>query len=301
MIGLAAGGVIATVLVAGLPLLVIASAADPADPACAESGLMDVAGSSSTTDLGSGKAGLGPAQLDHAAAIIQTGRARGIPEQGMVIALATALQESRLRVYANDGLGDDLAPEQEGIASSQDLPHEAVGTDHGSLGVFQQQWPWWGSLDDLMDPASSAGLFYDALDGIAGWEQLPVTVAAQRVQRSAYPDAYADDEPLARRLLADLDRGTSAAGVIISAASTSCSVVVGAGRVTLPLPGALGMSIRRTSATPARPGPAATPAPTSRLPAAHQSSQQRLGPSRSTGPSPGLDPGWSRSPPAPAG
>ena len=38
----------------------------------------------------------------------------------MVIALATALQESRLRVYANDGLGDDLAPEQEGIAASQD-------------------------------------------------------------------------------------------------------------------------------------------------------------------------------------
>ena len=63
MIGLAAGGVIATVLVAGLPLLVIASAADPADPACAESGLMDVAGSSSTTDLGSGKAGLGQHSL----------------------------------------------------------------------------------------------------------------------------------------------------------------------------------------------------------------------------------------------
>ena len=50
-----------------------------------------------------------------------------------------------------------------------------------------------------------------------------MTVAAQRVQRSAYPDAYADDEPLARRLLADLDRATQRAGVIISAASTSCS------------------------------------------------------------------------------
>lgn len=236
MIGLAAGGVITAVLAAGLPLLVIASAADPADPACAESGQLSVAGSSSTTDLGSGAAGLGPAQLDHAAAIIRTGRARGIPEQGMVIALATALQESRLRVYANDGLGDDLAPEQEDIASSQDLPHEAVGTDYGSLGVFQQQWPWWGSMGDLMDPASSAGLFYDALDRVAGWEQLPVTVAAQQVQRSAYPDAYADDEPLARRLLADLTRDTTGSGGNIAAASVSCAPVLGAGRIAFPLP-----------------------------------------------------------------
>ena len=55
---------------------------------------------------------------------------------------AVAHDESGSRVYANDGRGTDLAPEQAGIERSRVLPHDAVGTDHGSLGVFQQQWPW---------------------------------------------------------------------------------------------------------------------------------------------------------------
>ena len=62
-----------------------------------------------------------------------------------MIALATASQESGFTNYANDGRGSDLAFDQLGIERSLLLPHEAVGTDHGSVGVFQQQWPWWGN------------------------------------------------------------------------------------------------------------------------------------------------------------
>lgn len=152
-------------------------------------------------------AGLTKAQMSRAAAIIATGRQMSISDRGIVVALATASQESRFRVYANDGQGGDLAADQTGIAASLELPHDAVGTDHGSLGVFQQQWPWWGSMQELMDPATSARKFYEALVKVSGWESLPVTVAAQRVQRSAFPDAYADDEQLARQLLTAIGTG----------------------------------------------------------------------------------------------
>lgn len=112
--------------------------------------------------------------------------------------------------------------------SNDGAPHEAVGTDHGSLGIFQQQWPSWGSMRDLMDPAASAGTFYDALTKVPGWQALPVTVAAQSVQSSAYPAAYADDEPLARRLLVDVG------GDIVAA--TDCATLAEAGEVVFPLP-----------------------------------------------------------------
>ena len=204
-----------------LPLLLIAGLARPAPPACVP-GL--TAGAAVPAAVSSAS-GLTDDQLAHASAVIAEGRRRSVPDQGIVIALATALQESGLRIYANDGLGGDLAADQQGISRSLDLPHEAVGTDHGSLGIFQQQWPWWGDMSELTDPTRSAGLFYAALSQVPNWESLPVTVAAQAVQRSAYPEAYADDEPLARRLVAELGNGI--VGTAVECASlTSGGVVV---------------------------------------------------------------------------
>lgn len=94
----------------------------------------------------------------YAAAIINEGKRRGITERGIVIALSTALVESNLRMYANKKLPESLQ-----------LPHDAVGDDAYSVGLFQQQvvrgangW-WWGDLATCMDPAKSAGLFYDHL------------------------------------------------------------------------------------------------------------------------------------------
>lgn len=223
MNAIVAGGGIAVALLAGFPLIVVSSAADPVEQTCVNHVGGAAAAATSTA------AELDATQLSHAATVIRVGRARGVPDRGIVIALATALQESRLRAYANDGLGGHLAPDQRGIAASQQLPYDAVGSDHGSLGIFQQQWPWWGPMRDLMDPAASAELFYDALDRVPGWQALPVTVAAQSVQNSAYPEAYADDEPLARRLLADLGSG-------IGGVSTGCASVPGGGSVFFPLP-----------------------------------------------------------------
>ncbi len=186
-----------------------------------------------------GVGGLSAAQLANADAVISEGRRRQVPVQAVVVALAVAAQESRFTVYANDGRGGDLAFFQLGVDASLSLPHEAVGTDHGSLGVFQQQWPWWGTMRDLMDPARSAGKFYDALLQVPGWEQMPVTVAAQTVQRSAYPDAYADDEALARELLGAAGTATATGAAAVPAGHTSgssCSVAGDPGEVTFPLP-----------------------------------------------------------------
>jgi hypothetical protein len=146
---------------------------------------------------------LGQTQLANVAVIIAEGTAQGVPRRGIVVALAVASQESGFRNYANDGKGGDLHASQRGIQGSLNLPHEAVGTDHGSLGVFQQQWPWWGTMTELMTPAIAARKFYQALVKVPEWQQLPVTVAGQAVQRSAYPDAYADDQALALALLND--------------------------------------------------------------------------------------------------
>lgn len=179
---------------------------------------------------------LTPAQLANAGAIIQEGRRRNVPLQGIVVALATASQESHFTNYANDGRGNDLVFYQRDVAQSLALPHEAVGSDHGSVGVFQQQWPWWGTLADLMDPTKSAGKFYESLLEVPGWQSMPVTVAAQRVQRSAYPDAYADDEALARQLVHDAGGAPAASNAGWGGGTSGCTAGAARGPVRYPLP-----------------------------------------------------------------
>ena len=210
-------------------------------------GTQDTAGCEAptqTTDLAlaSRVGGLTSSQLANAGAVIAAGNDMGIPARGVVVALAVANQESHFTNYANDGQGGDLASSQRGIGASQSLPHEAVGTDHGSLGIFQQQWPWWGSMRDLMTPGKAAEKFYQALLKVPGWQQMPLTRAAQTVQRSAFPDAYADDEPLARQLVG-LSSRDSLNTTVVSAdlgggASPSCAAggMAATGSVVFPLP-----------------------------------------------------------------
>ena len=165
-------------------------------------------------------------QLEHATTVIRVGRERGVPDRGIVVALATVAQESTFLNYANDGKIDErgeLAPEQLDVWRSLSLPHDAVGTDHGSVGIFQQQYPWWGTLEELMTPAVSARLFYEALSEVPDWESMSVTVAAQTVQRSAFGTAYARWETLAVDLLVALD------GDARRAAATSPQAAVAAG------------------------------------------------------------------------
>ncbi|WNM40006.1 peptidase M23 [Micromonospora halotolerans] len=129
-------------------------------------------------------AGLDQTQMNNAKKIVQAGREMGVPRRGLVIAVATAMQESTLLNYASAVL-----PE------SQNYPHQAIGWDHDSVGLFQQRpSSGWGTVEELMDPEYATKAFLSALEEIPGWQDLPLTVAAQAVQVSAFPDAYAQHE-----------------------------------------------------------------------------------------------------------
>ncbi|MFH9004215.1 heavy metal transporter [Streptomyces afghaniensis] len=128
-----------------------------------------------------------PEQAVNAATIAAVGDGRGLPERAVTIALATALQESGLR----------------------NIRHG----DRDSLGLFQQRpSQGWGTPKEILDPTYSAGEFYDHLVKVPGYTRLPLTVAAQRVQRSGFPQAYAKHEPDAA-LLASALTGQSAAAL----------------------------------------------------------------------------------------
>jgi hypothetical protein len=122
---------------------------------------------------------LEPSQARYAGLIAAIAVERGMPARAASIALAAAYQESNLR--------------------------NLDGGDRDSAGLFQQRpSQGWGTLDQIRDPVYAANAFYDALEKVDGYEQLEITVAAQEVQRSGFPDAYADHEPDARALASAL-------------------------------------------------------------------------------------------------
>ncbi|MBN1171664.1 MAG: hypothetical protein JXA67_05780 [Micromonosporaceae bacterium] len=136
-------------------------------------------------------AGLNQTQTYNAYIIVEVGKQMKLPKRAYVVAIATALQETRLRNLANPK-----------VPASMKLPHDGTGTDHDSVGLFQQRPSMgWGTVAQLMDPPQSAARFYAKLAKIKGWTGLSITGAAQAVQRSAYPSAYADEEPQAQRIV----------------------------------------------------------------------------------------------------
>jgi hypothetical protein len=148
--------------------------------------------------------GLDARQLAHATAIVAAVRSRGLPQRVAQIAIEVALAESNLKVYANRNVPASLA-----------LPHEAVGQDHLSVGIFQQQTPMWGTCADCMDVATSTAKFLGALEKVA-WRRLPNWLAAQAVQRSAFSDGsnYQRHDAHAARIAAALWGGGPAAPVV---------------------------------------------------------------------------------------
>ncbi|OJV26139.1 MAG: hypothetical protein BGO26_00470 [Actinobacteria bacterium 69-20] len=176
---------------------------------------------STGTDTASQPAGpltLDAVQLQHASTINAVGMARGLPERARIIAIATAWQESNLR-----------------------------NLDHGdldSLGLFQQRHSQgWGDPAELMDPVYAAGQFYDHLVKVPGWQEMSLTKAAQAVQRSGFPDAYAKWEPDATALAEQLGGTvpvalTCRAGALAStAAAPARAAVPGLGGATPGLAG----------------------------------------------------------------
>jgi len=149
-------------------------------------------------------AGYDAHQLANAATITTVGKQLQIPEQGWVIAIAVAIQESTLR----------------------NLDHG----DRDSLGLFQQRpSQGWGIPTQIMDPAYAATQFYQHLQSVPGWQQMSLNDAAQTVQRSGTPNAYGQHEKAAEAILA-------------AVSGVSCTTSIGTGdcaNITAPNPAAL--------------------------------------------------------------
>ncbi len=125
-------------------------------------------------------------QGENAATIAAVAVGRKLPARAVTIALATAYQESKIR----------------------NLDHG----DRDSLGLFQQRpSQGWGSAAEVQNPIYAANAFYDELERIGDYRSMEVTVAAQKVQRSAFPDAYGYHEADARVLASALTGNSRAA------------------------------------------------------------------------------------------
>ncbi len=115
------------------------------------------------------------AQAANATTIAVVGKRLALPDHAVTIALAAALQESQL--------------------------HNLSYGDRDSVGLFQQRpSQGWGTNAQIMKPAYAATAFFEALAKVHGWQTMSVTDAAQAVQHSDAPEAYASWEPLARAL-----------------------------------------------------------------------------------------------------
>ncbi len=158
---------------------------------------------SSTINAAGGPASLDQEQLGNASTIVRVGLQLGIPERGLVIAIATAFQESGLR---NLHYGD-----------------------RDSVGLFQQRpSSGWGTVTQLTTPSIAAGKFYTALMRVQSWQAMPLTIAAQTVQRSAFPFAYAKWENLSQTVVSRLVPANRARD-LTTLTGISCGETVGAG------------------------------------------------------------------------
>jgi hypothetical protein len=150
----------------------------PVDDRCAAT----VKGATATLD---------PGRAYYAALISGVSVKRGLAPRAGSIALATAFQESGMR--------------------NLDYGHA------DSIGLFQQRpSKGWGTIEEIMDPWYSATAFYKALVKVKGWEEGDINDVAQKVQRSAHPEAYRKHVEKSRTLASSLTGQTPA--------SFSCAV-----------------------------------------------------------------------------
>ena len=179
----------------------------------------------------------GQTQMRNAAVIIKVGQDMKVPPRGWVIAVATAMQESALRNLANST-----------VAGSGSLSNEGVGRDHDSVGLFQQR-AGWGSVAQRMSPDYAARKFYEKLLQVDGWQQLPLTRAAQKVQVSAYPDAYAKHEDIASQIVNALAGGAARTVQIANRmlCDRASARTIAASGWTAPIAGGVGSGFRTAS------------------------------------------------------
>jgi hypothetical protein len=140
-----------------------------------------------TATSSTGSVGLDLSQAGNASTIAAVGIKLGVPVYGVEIAVATALQESKL--------------------------HNLSSGDRDSVGLFQQRpSQGWGTTQEILDPVYASTRFFEALESVPGWQSMQLTDAAQAVQKSGYPDAYAQHEADAK-VIATVFSGASDAGL----------------------------------------------------------------------------------------
>ncbi|MFG2102872.1 hypothetical protein ACGFJ5_19970 [Micromonospora echinaurantiaca] len=121
-------------------------------------------------------------QVENVKAIIAATKKSDMDERAAVVAIATSLQESKL----------------------ENLGHLGDRNDHDSQGLFQQRpSSGWGTVEQITDPEYSTKAFLKGLKQVDGWQDMPLTKAAQTVQVSAYPFHYAQWEQQAADLVAE--------------------------------------------------------------------------------------------------
>jgi hypothetical protein len=155
-------------------------------------------------------------QADNAATIAAVGGRLGMPDHAVSVAIATALQESGLRNLAYG--------------------------DRDSVGLFQQRpSQGWGRAEQLTDTVYASTAFYQRLRQQRNWQQMEVTDAAQLVQRSAAPQAYAQWEPQARAIAAALtgeaEATLSCHDIVLGAPATNVVALAGRELGTVALSG----------------------------------------------------------------
>ncbi len=157
------GALVAAALAsAGVAFAVIGSGGSTGAPAC-------------EVTIGAHRYTLDREQVSNALVITAAASELGMAHHAVTVAIAAGLQESGL--------------------------HNVDHGDRDSIGIFQQRpSQGWGTPSELLQPGYAARAFLSRLAQIGGWESLPVTVAAQRVQRSATPNAYASWEAEARTI-----------------------------------------------------------------------------------------------------
>jgi len=209
--------------------------------------------------------GLTPAQAHNAQVIAAVGAARKLPTQAIAIAVAVAIAESTLLNFANDGTSADYGYFAEGhrqlngqeratAAQSLHFPHDAVGHNLDSEGLFQQRpSAGWGTSAQLMNPATSAGKFYDQLVKISGYATGDPATIAQKVQGSndSSGGIYASSYTQATAIVAALAKAPT--GPPGGAAPGGKGVVLVNGpKITLPAAAGIAGTITAPNATVAK-------------------------------------------------
>ena len=203
---LATGAGVLAIPVLAVTMFLGSGAADPLPTGTVCTVAANGPAATAVTPVGS-VVGLSGEQATNARIIVAASKALGLSQQAAAIGIMTAQQESGLLVLANPT-----------VVGSDGYPHQGAGSDHDSVGLFQQRpSQGWGTVGELMDPGYASTAFLRSLVAVPGWQQLPRWQAAQAVQSSADGTAYAQWTALGAAVAGALWDGTGGRLVCTSA------------------------------------------------------------------------------------